>query len=148
MDHERQTDEAGAEQDHAVTEAVTPHGGETAQSRRQMLRLGAGVTATALTVRPALAQAATSVLNCQIPVPESLYAGKGVAPDGSIVPAGAPGAQPGGRVFTGEQIKDALRGRSLPGTSREESQAYLNYIRRLQYGRSGFTCYASLQMPR
>jgi hypothetical protein len=30
----------------------------------------------------------------------------------------------------------------------ESSQAYANYIRRLQAGMSGFTCYASLQMPR
>jgi hypothetical protein len=39
-------------------------------------------------------------------------------------------------------------GRTLPGTSYEQSQAYVNYIRRLQAGQSGFTCFASLQMPR
>jgi hypothetical protein len=30
----------------------------------------------------------------------------------------------------------------------QSAQAYANYIRRLQSGMSGFTCYASLQMPR
>ena len=41
-----------------------------------------------------------------------------------------------------------MNGRTLPGTSYDQSQAYVNYIRRLQAGQSGFTCYASLQMPR
>jgi hypothetical protein len=45
-------------------------------------------------------------------------------------------------------VRRALRGTNLPGTTREQSQAYLNYIRKLQNGQSGFTCYASLQMPR
>lgn len=73
-----------------------------------------------------------------------------VAPDGSIVAAGTEGAFPGsGRAFTGEEVKSALRrGQLLPGTSQEQNRAYLNYIRRLQSGTSGFTCYASLQMPR
>ena len=42
----------------------------------------------------------------------------------------------------------SLRGGTLPGTSYDQSQAYVKYIRRLQQGQSGFTCYASLQMPR
>ena len=46
-----------------------------------------------------------------------------------------------------EDVKKALAGGTLPGTSYSQSQAYLNYIRRLQNGQSGFTCYASLQMP-
>jgi hypothetical protein len=36
----------------------------------------------------------------------------------------------------------------LPGTSYDQSSAYLNYIRRLRAGQPGFTCYASIQMPR
>ena len=47
----------------------------------------------------------------------------------------------------GQQLKQ-LAGGSLPGTSYEQSRAYTNYIRRLQSGTSGFTCFASLQMPR
>lgn len=117
-------------------------------TRRQMLFLGAAGAATVMTVRPALAQSAASVLNCTIPVPDPANAGKSVATDGSVVPMGTPGSFAGGRQFTGEDVRMALRGRSLPGTSYEQSRAYLAYIRRLQYGRSGFTCYASLQMPR
>ncbi len=117
-------------------------------SRRRVLMLGAAAATTVLTVRPALAQSAASVLNCEIPVPDAPNAGKAVAADGSLVPAGTAGSFPGGKVFKGEAVKNALRGRSLPGTSYSQSQAYINYIRRLQYGRSGFTCYASLQMPR
>lgn len=121
---------------------------ESATGRRQLLMLGAVAASGALPIRPALAQTATSVLNCQIPVPDPMRAGKQVAADGSLVQAGTPGAFPGGRTFKGEDVRAALRGRTLPGTGYEESKAYVNYIRRLQHGTSGFTCYASLQMPR
>ena len=115
---------------------------------RRALMLGAVGASAVLTVRPALAQSAVSVLNCQIPVPDPGRAGQYIAADGSLVPAGTAGAFPAaGRAFTGEEVKNALRGATLPGTSYTQNQAYLNYIRRLQYGQSGFTCFASLQMP-
>ncbi|CAM8647468.1 MULTISPECIES: hypothetical protein [Sphingobium] len=118
-------------------------------SRRQLLMGGAAAASAIVSIRPALANTAASVLNCTIPVPDQSRAGNFVAPNGQLVPAGTPGAYPGtGRSFTGEQVKQALRGRPLPGTGYEQNQAYLNYIRRLQRGTSGFTCYASLQMPR
>jgi hypothetical protein len=41
-----------------------------------------------------------------------------------------------------------INGMSPPGFDPSARQAYVNYIRRLQQGTSGFTCYASLQMPR
>lgn len=112
--------------------------------------MGGALAASAIvSVRPALASTAASVLNCSIPVPDPGRTGSAISPNGQVVPAGTPGAFPGtGRSFTGEQVKQALRGRPLPGTSYEQNQAYLNYIRRLQSGTSGFTCYASLQMPR
>ena len=66
-----------------------------------------------------------------------------------VPPAGTKGAFPGApRPFTGEEVKKAFRGQSLPGTTYDQSQAYLQYIRRLQAGQSGFTCFASIQMPR
>jgi hypothetical protein len=72
-----------------------------------------------------------------------------IDPYGKLVPVDTPGSFAAtGQKFTGEQVKAALNGRTLPGTSYDQSQAYVNYIRRLQYGQSGFTCYASLQMPR
>jgi hypothetical protein len=118
-------------------------------SRRRLLALGAVGAGAALTIRPALAQTAVSVMNCQIPVPGPAAGGQYIDPYGKLVPAGTQGAFPGTtRPFTGEQVKAAFRGRTLPGTTYEQNQAYLQYIRRLQAGQSGFTCFASIQMPR
>ncbi|WP_109809519.1 hypothetical protein [Sphingosinithalassobacter portus] len=127
-------------------------GGEQSSSgttRRRALMLGA-VSATAIvSIRPALAQTSASVLNCEIPVPDPGRAGMYIAADGSLVPAGTPGAYPPpGGAFKGEDVKKALNGGMLPGTDYESNRAYTNYIRRLQQGTSGFTCFASLQMPR
>ena len=110
--------------------------------------LGAVSVSTVLTIRPALAQTTASVIKCTIPVPDPARSGQYIAADGTLVAPGTPGAfAPAGRSFTGQEVKNALAGRALPGTSFTQSQAYLNYIRRLQYGQSGFTCFASLQMP-
>lgn len=122
--------------------------GPAAPSRRQMLMMGTAAASAVISIRPAMAQTAASVMHCEIPVPDLGHAGNYVAPDGRLVEPGTPGAFPAGRSFKGDDVKAALQGRSLPGTSYEQSQAYMNYIRRLQAGNSGFTCYASLQMPR
>ncbi len=123
-------------------------GAKAGDNRRALLRLGALGAAAIVTIRPAIAQAATSVLTCTIPVPDPGRAGSHIAADGSVVPAGTAGAYPGApRPLKGEEVKAALNGRSFPGASTEQSQAWTNYIRRLQQGQSGFTCYASLQMP-
>jgi hypothetical protein len=117
-------------------------------SRRRLLQLGAVAATTVITVRPALAQTAASVLNCEIPVPDPHRAGQWIAADGSLVAPGTQGAfQPPLAPLKGEDVRAALAGRNLPGTSFEQNQAYVNYVRRLQHGMSGFTCYASLQMP-
>jgi hypothetical protein len=120
-------------------------------SRRVVLALGAAAASTVVTIRPALAQTAGSVLNCEIPVPApQAGAGQFIAADGSLVPAGTAGAYPPlARPLKGEEVKAMLNsGRAPPGVDSEAAQAYANYIRRLQAGMSGFTCYASLQMPR
>ena len=128
---------------------ATGEGTAAAPARRRLLMLGAAGVGAALTIRPALAQTAVSVMNCQIPVPGPGGAGQYVDPYGKLVASGTPGAFPAApRPFTGEEVKAAFRGRSLPGTTRDQSQAYLQYIRRLQAGQSGFTCFASIQMPR
>lgn len=116
---------------------------------RRALMLGAVTASAIVSVRPALAQSAASVMNCEIPVPGPHGTGMNIDPYGKLVPRDTPGSFPAaGQKFTGEQVKSALGGRSLPGTSYDQSQAYVNYIRRLQTGQSGFTCYASLQMSR
>ena len=82
-------------------------------------------------------------------MPDPSRAGRYIAPDGSLVAPGTAGAvPPASRPFKGEDVKQALSGGTLPGTSYEQNRAYTAYIRRLQSGTSGFTCFASLQMPR
>lgn len=116
---------------------------------RRVLMLGAAGASAVLTIRPALAQSAGSILACQIQVPEPARAGSFVAADGKVVPAGTQGAfPPATRAFTGEEVRAALNGGQLPGTGYDRSRAYIAYIRRLQRGQAGFTCFASLQMPR
>ncbi len=118
-------------------------------TRRRALMMGAVTASAVVSIKPALAQTAGSALNCEIPVPGKHAAGGYIAADGKIVTSDTPGAYPpAGRNFTGEEVRRAMNGRTLPGTSPDQSQAYVNYIRRLQSGQSGFTCYASLQMPR
>lgn len=114
--------------------------------RRDVLRLGSLGVAAVITIRPAFADTGVSILNCEIAVPDSRGAGQYVAADGSLVPAGTPGAfPPAARPFKGEDVKSAMRGRGpLPGTSFEQSDAYIHYIQRLQSGQGGFTCFASL----
>jgi hypothetical protein len=124
-------------------------GGSFIPTRRTLLMFGAAAASTVITVRPALAQTAGSVLNCEIPVPGPHAAGNYIGQDGAPVAPGTPGAAPPlARPLRGEEAKQLLRGTTPPGVPQESAQAYANYIRRLQSGMSGFTCYASLQMPR
>lgn len=116
---------------------------------RRALLLGAVGASAVISIRPALAQTAGSVLTCEIAAPDRGRAGNWIAADGQLVPAGTRGAYPPGlRAFKGEEVRRALQGSTLPGTDAERSRAYVNYIRRLQRGQGGFTCFASLQMPR
>jgi hypothetical protein len=116
---------------------------------RRTLMIGVAAASAVVSVRPALAQTAGSVLNCEIPVPGPHGSGMNIDAYGKLVTPDTPGSFTAtGQKYTGEQVKAALSGGRLPGTSYEQSQAYMNYIRRLQAGQSGFTCYASLQMPR
>ena len=119
-------------------------------SRRSVLVLGAAAASTVVTIRPALAQTAGSVMACEIPIPAPNAAGSFISDQGELVPAGTPGAHPPlPRPLKGEEAKQLLRsGITPPGVDANASQAYANYIRRLQSGMSGFTCYASLQMRR
>ena len=120
-----------------------------AATRRRVLMLGAAGASAIVSIRPALAQTAASVLHCEIPVPDPAHAGSYIAADGTTVAAGTPGAfAPPGHKLAGEDVRRALAGTQLPGTSAESNSAYVNYIRRLQRGQGGFTCFASLQMPR
>lgn len=117
--------------------------------RRRALMLGAVGASAVLSIRPALASTTASILTCEIPVPDPARAGQYIAADGRLVPPGTAGAfAPPGRPMKGEDVRRAMAGSRLPGTTRDQSNAYMQYIRRLQSGTSGFTCFASLQMPR
>lgn len=117
---------------------------------RRALMIGAVGASAVVSIRPALAQTTASVLNCEIPVPDRGRSGRYIAADGSVVAPNTPGAfPPAMRPFKGEEVRQAMSGGGqLPGVDYERSRAYTAYIRRLQQGTSGFTCYASLQMPR
>lgn len=132
-----------------MADTTPPKDGSPQRPSRRALMLGAASASAIVSIKPALAQTAGSVLNCEIPVPDAGRAGNYIAADGSLVPAGTQGAfPPTGRNFKGEEVRQALNGANLPGTTYDQSRAYTNYIRRLQRGTSGFTCFASLQMPR
>jgi hypothetical protein len=120
---------------------------EAISSRRTVLALGAAAASTVVTIRPAFAQTAGSVMNCTIPIPASGMGGNMIAADGSVVASGTPGAFPPlMRPLTGEEAKKLLQGGQAPaGIDYESAQAYANYIRRLQPGVGGYSCYASLQ---
>ncbi len=119
-------------------------------TRRRILALGAVTAGAVVSIRPALAQTVGSVKNCEIPIPDRSRAGNYIDANGRTVPSGTKGAfPPATRPYKGEEVKRAMaNGSSLPGTDSERSRAYVNYIRRLQRGQGGFTCFASLQMPR
>lgn len=130
-------------------DSASPAEGEPVAVDRRALMLGAVGASAVLSIRPALAQTAASVVNCQIPVPDPGRAGRYIAADGTVVAAGTEGAfPPAGTPFQAEDVRKALRGGQLPGVDADRSRAYIQYIRRLQSGTSGFTCFASLQMPR
>lgn len=144
MSGERRDDDAPAGGD-------APAASDASLTRRKaVLALGAVAASTVVTIRPALAQTAGSVMNCQIPVPAPEAGGQYIAADGSLVAAGTPGSfPPSVRPITGEEAKALLNtGQTPPGMDSQQAQAYANYIRKLQAGMSGFTCFASLQMPR
>ncbi len=119
-------------------------------TRRRALMLGAVGAASVVSIRPALAQAAGSVLMCDIPVPDAGRAGGYINKDGEVVAAGTAGAYaPPGRPLKGEDVRRALAsGSNLPGYDYDRSRAYLKYVQRLQRGNAGFTCFASVQMLR
>ena len=127
-----------------------PEQERTGTTRRRALMLGAVGASAVLSIRPALAATQASIVTCEIPVPDAGHAGSSIAADGTVVPSGTAGsfAAPG-RPLKGEDVRQALaNGGQMPGVEYERSRAYTNYIRRLQSGTSGFTCFASLQMPR
>ena len=119
------------------------------QTRRAMLRLGGLGAAAVVTVKPGMAQAATSALTCSIPVPQGSQSGKWIKSNGDVVSANANDAYPPpSRPLAGEDVKNSLKyGTGYPGYDANQTSAYNNYIKKLTMGNQGYTCYASLQSP-
>jgi hypothetical protein len=113
---------------------------------RRALLLGAAGAASVLSIRPALAQATGSVMNCTIPVPDPARAGSYITADGKVVPPGTKDAFPSpGAPLRGEDVRKAMQNRSsLPGVGYDRSRAYLQYVSKLQRGQAGFTCFVSI----
>jgi len=127
-----------------------PISDDSVPTRRRVLALGAVGAGAVVSIRPALAQTVGSVMNCEIPIPDPSRAGGYISATGQVVPARTKLAfPPASRPFKALEIKRAMvNGSTLPGVEPLRSRAYIQYIRRLQRGQSGFTCFASLQMPR
>lgn len=115
-------------------------------SRRAVLRLGAIAVPAVVTLKPAFA-ATTSVMNCEIPI-ENWVDGYG-----NIQAAGTPGAYaPPSRPYLGEEVRTM----SMPSIQTADGQslspqafnAHLEYIKKLQRGAPGFTCFASIAARR
>lgn len=115
-------------------------------SRRTILRLGAVAVPAVVTLKPAFA-ANTSIMNCEIPVD------KWVDPYGQVQPAASQGAYaPPSRPYLGEEISTMSRpnitttdGQPL---SPEAFNAHVEYIKKMQRGTPGFTCFASIAARR
>ena len=115
-------------------------------SRRAVLRLGAVAVPAVVTLKPAFA-ASTSVMNCQIPMD------KWVDAYGNVQAAGTKDSfAPPSRPYLGEEIRTMSRpsistadGKSL---TQEAFNAHVEYIKKMQRGTPGFTCFASIAARR
>jgi hypothetical protein len=122
-----------------------------AATRRNLLRLGALGVPAIVTMSPAFANntGAVSIMKCQIPVPDSANVGKWIKNDGTLVASGTSNSFPGpSRPYTGQEILTMSRpsitmtnGQSLSQTA---FNAHVEYIKKLQRGTQGFTCFASI----
>jgi len=119
------------------------------RTRRSLLRFGALGAAAVVTIRPGMAQAATSALTCSIPVPQSNQAGKWIRKNGNVVnPNTNNSFPPPSQPLAGEDVKNSLKyGTKYPGYSADQTEAYNNYIKKLTMGKQGYTCYSSIQSP-
>ena len=120
----------------------TPQGA----SRRAVLRLGAIAVPAVVTLKPAFA-ASTSVMNCQIPMD------KWVDAYGNPTTAGAQNSfAPPARPYLGEEILtnsppsiNLADGNPL---TEQAFNAHVEYIKKMQHGSAGFTCFASIAARR
>ncbi len=131
-------------------------------SRRQLLKLGALAAPAVITLNsaPAMAQAVSSTLMCEVPFPErgqerlcrdgaTCYPGGYVDGQGYVCGQDAefkPSTHGGGSIdyagqtFNGNQIVNQL----APNRFSNPQKAYYNYVKKLQQGEYGYSCFTSL----
>jgi hypothetical protein len=117
-------------------------------TRRGLLRIGAVAVPALVTMKPAFANQ-VSVLNCQIPVPNSANSTKWIKNDGTLVASGTSNSFPGpSRNYTGQEILTNQRPSITMKNGQQLTQsafnAHVEYIKKLQRGTQGFTCFASV----
>jgi hypothetical protein len=116
-------------------EQNTPQARGGDATRRTVLRLGAIAVPAVVTLKPAFA-ANSSVMNCEIPID------KWVDQFGNVQTANAQNAfAPPSRPYTGEEIRTLDK---PAGVSQDAFNAHVEYIKKMQRGTPGFTCFASI----
>ena len=129
-----------------MTEPISDAPRAGSASRRAVLRLGAIAIPAVVTLKPAFA-AASSVMNCEIPMDRWVDA------FGNVQAAGTENAfAPPSRPYLGEEIRTL----SMPSINTTDGQslspqafnAHVEYIKKLQRGTPGFTCFASIAARR
>lgn len=125
-----------------MTEETSKPADAGVATRRAVLRLGAIAVPAVVTLKPAHA-AVTSVMACQIPMTNWVDA------QGNIKAANASGAfPPPSRPYKGEEILRLQRPNIKMTNNQTLTQnafnAHVEYIKKLQRGTNGFTCWASI----
>ena len=129
-----------------------------ASSRRTVLRFGAAAIPAFATLKASPAAAAASALTCTIPLTLSSTGSKWIKPDGSMVNANTSGSYPplstNTPAYGGQELRIAYSngtransGKTLSNGQSDSNAAYdahVEYIKKLTYGKPGYTCYASL----
>lgn len=136
-----------------------PAGAAGVATRRGLLRLGAIAIPAVATMSPAFASGSTkvSLLNCQIPVPNSANQSKWIKADGTLVASKTSGSfPPPSGQYTGQQILTLTRPTNMryygnvkdlqnnTYVSQNAFNAHVEYIKKLTRGTTGFSCFASV----
>ncbi len=125
-----------------MSDQTTDAAPDSGASRRAVLRLGAIAVPAVVTMKPAYA-AVTSVMACQIPMTNWVDA------QGNIKAANASGAfPPPSRAYKGEEIlknqRPNIKMTNNQTLTQQAFNAHIEYIKKLQRGTAGFTCWASI----
>jgi hypothetical protein len=125
-----------------MSEELTDAAKAGVASRRTVLRLGAIAVPAVVTLKPAYA-AVTSVMTCQIPMTNW------VDSQGNIKAANANGAfPPPSRAYKGEEIlrnqRPNIKMTNNQNLTQQAFNAHVEYIKKMQRGTAGFTCWASI----